>query len=111
MPHCIIDYSQSLAPYADTLLSCVHQGALNSALFTEHDIKTRAIAYPYSQVGTANTPFVHVTVKLLSGRDTDQKKQLSQAILHSLQVCSLGACSLTVEVVDIDSASYAKAVS
>lgn len=52
--------------------------------------------------------FVHVTLKILSGRNTEQKLCLSGAVLESLKTLGLTSVSITVEVVDIDRGSYAK---
>lgn len=61
---------------------------------------------------TASTPayFIHVTMRILSGRNTEQKLILSKLVLESLATLTLKACSASVEVVDIDRASYSKVV-
>ncbi|BBB27999.1 5-carboxymethyl-2-hydroxymuconate Delta-isomerase [Neptunomonas japonica] len=112
MPHCIIEYSEGLeastAP-AD-LINAVFQGALSSGLFTEPDIKTRALCYKHYQTGSKQQEFVHVTLKILSGRTIEQRSDLSEAVLKGLQVIELSDVSLTVEVCNMEKYSYAKAV-
>ena len=110
MPHCIVEYSEGLeknvAPAR--LLDAVFQGALSSGLFEEQDIKTRAVAYKNYQTGSAKKEFVHVEVKILTGRIAEQRKMLSGFVLAELGSLGLTSVSLTVEVSELEKASYAK---
>lgn len=110
MPHCILEYAKPLAAKLDSmrLVEAVYQGAFNSGLFEGPDIKTRAIAYDDYLTGTDKTSFIHVTVKILSGRTEEQKQRLSSEVIKTLMALALSDISITVEIVDIDSASYAK---
>lgn len=111
MPHCVIEHSASLNS-AD-LVPAVFDAALASGLFAEdgRDIKVRAIAYQDYLTGQEKADFVHVTLRILSGRTAQQKQHLSQIVLQRLSDLSLAKCSITVEVVDMDRASYGKFVS
>ena len=93
-------------------MPAVFSAAASSGLFEPdgRDIKVRAVAYDHYLTGPSKGDFVHVTVRLLAGRTTEQKMRLSQTVLAQLQALALPHCSLTVEIVDIDRASYAKAV-
>ncbi len=108
MPHCIIEHSADID--GATLLAPVHAGALASGLFAPDgsDIKVRAVAYAHGLVGGVPRAFVHVQVRLLSGRDTAQKQRVTAAVLAQLGALPLPACDLTVEATDMDRASYAK---
>ncbi|WP_426415311.1 5-carboxymethyl-2-hydroxymuconate Delta-isomerase [Aestuariirhabdus sp. LZHN29] len=112
MPHCIIEYSQELAANVDpgVLVDSVHAGAINSALFEEHAIKSRAIAYQYFRSGVQPQSFVHVTLRILSGRTLVQRKALSESVLSALTGLGLKGVSLTVAVEDMERESYAKVV-
>lgn len=112
MPHCIVEYATELVDVVpiDKLLEAVHQGAVQSGLFREEDIKTRAIAYEAYSVGGAKAHFVHTTLRILSGRDATQKKQLASAVLSHLQRCGLSSVSITVEVCEMVRESFSKAV-
>ncbi len=112
MPHLVIEYGQGLSPAvkAEALIEAVYQAALASALFQPDAIKVRATGFDHYRTGKDATPFIHVTARILSGRTEEQKRGLSAAILNKLQGLSLGPVSLTVEVVDMHRASYAKAV-
>ncbi|MBN1007446.1 5-carboxymethyl-2-hydroxymuconate Delta-isomerase [Amphritea pacifica] len=110
MPHCIIEFSDTLAPRLSPakLVQTVYEGALKSGLFQAEDIKTRALAYDHFLTGAAPADFIHVTIRILSGRTDEQKQLLSSTVLKGLTDCNLAGISLTVEVVDIHSCSYAK---
>lgn len=110
MPHCIIEYSNEIEKYVKPtqLTNAVYQGALKSNLFKDEDIKTRSIAFENYQSGSVKKAFVHVTVKILSGRNPEQKKSLSSLILLQLRTIEFPSTLLTVEVVEIEKESYAR---
>ncbi|WOH36373.1 5-carboxymethyl-2-hydroxymuconate isomerase [Thalassotalea fonticola] len=110
MPHCVIEHSSSIS--ADALIAQVFSGALLSELFEADggDIKVRALPFTNHQSGTDKIDFVHVTLRILSGRNIEQKSMLSQFVLEQLKKLKLANCSLTIEVVDIERASYAKVI-
>ena len=112
MPHCIIDYSPEVAGQIDidTLLDAVHQGAMESDLFPEYDIKTRALAYPHHRTGQTCDSFVHVALHLLSGRSDAQKSMLSECILSRIEPLLPRVVSVSVEILDIHRESYRKRV-
>ncbi|WP_293760150.1 hypothetical protein [uncultured Paraglaciecola sp.] len=53
----------------------VHGSVLALGLFEEASIKTRAIEFTHHQTGLSNSPFIYVTLKILHGRDHQQKKR------------------------------------
>lgn len=112
MPHCIIEYASSLCNdiSVSDMVKAVHQGAVNSALFDSTDIKTRAIPYDHYFAENEKQRFIHVCVRILSGRTEHQRKRLSQHILHTLDSHALNNISITIEITDIDLPSYAKQV-
>ena len=111
MPHCIIEYSDTLN--AKPILTAVFEGAQRSDLFEPGgtDIKVRAQPYQQHISGAEHHHFIHVQLRILSGRNLAQKQHLSQCVLEQLLKLDLISCSHTVEVIDIDRASYAKKVS
>ena len=110
MPHCIIEHSSTIN--AEQLNNKVFLGALNSELFEAdgRDIKVRSIAYENYQTGTEKEDFIHVTVRILSGRSDTDKAMLSETVMTQLLSLSLSSASITVEVLDMDRNSYAKVV-
>lgn len=88
----------------------MYQGTLASDLFEPQDIKTRTQSFSEYQAGEVKESFVHITAKILSGRNLEQRRALSQSILSQLESLNLCRISLTVEVVEIEKESYAKVV-
>ena len=110
MPHCIVEFSSSLDISPVLLMEAVHHGVLESALFEPSHIKTRAVAYEHFQLAENCNDFIHVTIRLHHGRTTQQKQQLTKLVLRQLEKLSLKSTTITLETVDIDTESYAKAV-
>lgn len=112
MPHCIVEYSHGLTDVVDpqTINKAVFEGALKSALFEQNHIKTRSSVYQHYQTGSEKSEFVHVVMRILSGRTAEQRAHLSGLVLESLAALQLTSVSLTVEVVEMERFSYAKLV-
>lgn len=110
MPHCIIEYSNSIEKTVSPakLMQAVHQAAIDSELFDTADIKTRAIAYEHFLKGDNKDDFICVTIKAMSGRTTEQKLALSKKVSQALIELGATSCTVTVEILDIDRATYAK---
>ena len=117
MPHLSVEYTDNLPQFhAAPVLLALNQALLDSGQFEEQDIKSRAIRLDTYRTGTSSAPraFVHVRIAILSGRSAETRSALSDGVLRALQ----GACEwpsalrvqLSVEVVDMDRGSYAKAV-
>jgi len=113
MPHCIIEHSADLLDIcsAEKLMNAVFIGASQSMLFDDHDIKIRALSFDHYQTSNTTNAFVHIIIKVLDGRTIEQKAGLSSLILSSVQKLDLKNTSLTVEIVEIESASYGKIIS
>ena len=91
------------------LVKQVHQGLWDSELFNIGDIKTRAIACEYYQVGEyADAKFVHINIAIMPGRTEEQiSRLLSSVSVHIKAICNKIE-SLTIEVKNINKASYFK---
>lgn len=112
MPHCVIEYSSEVAEQLsiDRLMAAVHDAAFSTGLFPEYDIKTRAIAYDRYRTGQTDDTFVHVNLHLLSGRNDEQKADLSEKVLAGIDPLLPGVVSVGVEIIDIHRTSYRKRV-
>jgi 5-carboxymethyl-2-hydroxymuconate isomerase len=112
MPHCVIEYSRDVAGQIEieALLDAVHLGAMDSDLFPEYDIKTRALGYEYHRTGQTRDSFVHVALHLLSGRGDEQKSMLSECVLTRIEPLLPRVVSVSVEIYDIHRESYRKRV-
>lgn len=108
MPHCIIEYSSDFHEKRSDLINAVYQGAWSSQLFEKDDIKTRTISFDDYLVGESQRSFIHVTVKILSGRNDQQKLALTKVITNHVNELGLSDCFISIEVVDIHRESYSK---
>lgn len=112
MPHCIVEYSQNLEQEVPPveLLEAVKAGCIASTLFTVEDIKLRSVPYKSFLTAGQEDAFVHVILRLLSGRTLEQRKQLSELVLASLGEFALKDVSLSVEVCEMERDTYSKKV-
>jgi len=112
MPHCIIEYSKELEDEIkpSQLIERVYQGTLKSNLFIDKDIKLRTISFENHKIGNEKIDFIHVTVKILTGRSIEDKKALSHIILDDFKDIDIKPLSVTVEVYEIENESYSKLV-
>lgn len=117
MPHLTLEYTSNLTAFdpARALLALNHT-LVASEQFQENDIKSRALPLHTFLVGSGTTDyaFVHVKLAMLSGRPAQTKSELSNALLRVLRgVCKDSGhlpLKMTVEIVDLDRACYAKDV-
>jgi 5-carboxymethyl-2-hydroxymuconate isomerase len=108
MPHCIIEYSNDLTVTAKELIDAVYEGAEESLLFTKDHIKVRTLAYAHHKTVNDKSSFIHVTLKTLAGKDLHQKKHLSGIVLKKLDLLPVFNVYITVEVLEMEVASYSK---
>lgn len=117
MPHCLLEYSNNLVENVDfpQLFNRLHQTLMNDKLFNVEDIKSRALAYDQYFVGEGQLQksFITLTVSILSGRDIETKKKLSDDCLKFLKsefkesIEKLN-CNVTVRISDIERESYSR---
>lgn len=112
MPHCIIEYSKNIESQtkADALMKAVYQGVQSSDLFEKSHIRVRALAFEHTLLAGDYTDFIHVTLRLHQGRSADQKELLSGLVLSELLSLDMSSVSITVELIEMDTASYKKHV-
>lgn len=110
MPHVIIEYTTDAVTPAQLgpLVDAVHAAVSDSGLFTADHVKTRAVPLACYRTGNRARPFIHVQLRIKPGRSEHQKTALSHAVLAALDKRADQARIVTVEVVDLDAASYAK---
>ncbi|MCP4299040.1 MAG: 5-carboxymethyl-2-hydroxymuconate isomerase, partial [Gammaproteobacteria bacterium] len=94
----------------DALLAAVHDGAMDSALFPEYDIKVRALPFRKHRTGQTRDSFVHVALHLLDGRSDEQKTMLSECVLGRIEALLPEVVNVSVEILDIHRESYRKRV-
>ena len=113
MPHCIIEHSEDVLTSVNQqqLIDTVLTGAKKSALFELDHIKLRTKSYEHYQKGDVEQAgFIHVTMRILQGRTVEQRQDLSQKVLLEFQRLSLTSLTITVEIIEMETASYSKVV-
>lgn len=110
MPHLIIEYARdmNIDDKVPAMLNAVHNAAVSTGLFDEGNIKVRALPLEYYRFGKGRDPFVHAQLRIQMGRNPEQKKNLSNTVLKALCDQGLPTGMITVEVVEMDTTSYAK---
>lgn len=128
MPHCILEASDNLLDQPDWagLLREINRTLAATGLFSEADIKSRAVRHGVFVIGDAaagagvsvgpERAFVTLNVQILSGRPDEVKAQLSDALLPVLarafpRTLAGRACSLTVQISDLHRPSYRRQIS
>lgn len=116
MPHLTIEYTNNLPQFdGHAVLRILNKVLVESALFGEHDIKSRAVRLDTFLVGTEpkRDAFVHVRLALLSGRDEHIRQGLAEKLLLALQRAGTWPAEtpvqLCVEIQEITREIYAKA--
>ena len=116
MPHLTIDYSANLTdfPGAQILKDLNASLCASPEIKDEADLKSRLNRLEHFEIGTepANRGFVHAQLRLLSGRTPETKKDLAERIAVVLRKHTPHPqgmlVQLSVEIVDMDRASYVK---
>lgn len=112
MPHCTLEYSQAIEAkiHPSELVAAVYEGALESELFKEPAIKSRAYACEHYQNGAEQMDFIHVEMRILAGRTQEQKDHLSEKVLGNLSSLGLQSTAISLEIVDMLADNYSKVV-
>jgi 5-carboxymethyl-2-hydroxymuconate isomerase len=110
MPHIIIEYSANLSSMIDVpvLMGELH-GALDGLYNVAQDrLKTRAIKLDDYLVGIHGQAgqMVHITLKLLTGRPTEARKEMGQILANIARKYIPPESALTVEIVELDKETY-----
>ncbi len=110
MPQCIIEHSPDFE--SDQLVREVFTAALNSTLCEPDgkDIKVRALSFRSYLTGPENSAFIHVVLKIQSGRTLEQRSDLSGSVVAQLRTLGFSGISITAEVVEMERGSYCKMV-
>ena len=116
MPHLIVEYSQNLNtfPEAQALVELNEAITSHPTFPDEIELKSRFVLVDSFAIGSqpAQRAFIHAQLRLLSGRTDEIKQELSGRIAEVLQRLSPRPegvlVQLSVEIVDMHRASYAK---
>jgi 5-carboxymethyl-2-hydroxymuconate isomerase len=117
MPHLTLEYSNNLPAPVDfpALFGRLHSALSEFPRIKLGDIKSRAIPCDNYRIGSgdpANT-FVHLTVKILTGRTIEERQKMSATMLQILSEGLAAAlnghpCDITVDICEMERGSYGK---
>jgi 5-carboxymethyl-2-hydroxymuconate isomerase len=116
MPHIILEYSLSVedtelsVEQAKVLVDAAYQAVVQTQLFKEDNIKVRLHPLKFYRLGLDDCGFIHGICRIHSGKTALQKQQLSKSLLVALTGCETAKRVITVEVVEMDTETYAKAL-
>jgi len=112
MPHAILHHSDlgALGVTPERLADAVFDGLEASELFDANDIKVRIVPVTHFRNGRNDYSFIHADVRIMPGRTREQKAAMADMVLAAVKALDTNVASVTVEVFDIDRATYAKSV-
>lgn len=119
MPHLTLEYTANLAQSVDLvgILHELHRLMTDAAGVRIENLKSRAIRRDVFVIGEGEHEegFVHLEIALLSGRPAAIKEQIGRQSLtilerHFAPQENASSVQITVEIRDIDRASYFKGV-
>lgn len=107
MPHCLIEYADTLEQHIDPqqLLDAVFQTVTASPLFDRKNVRARLQRFSAFRLGAEQQHFVHVTVRLLQGRSDKEKTALNQHIGDAIKKLGITDTSISCECVDVHTPS------
>ena len=110
MPHFIIDHGNALVGEIDTkdVMQIAFQCGEACGFIDPADIKVRLRPYTDFFAGDGRTSFIHITVRLLSGRTPKQKESLTVAMRDAFDARFPKVQSISIEICDMDRGSYKK---
>ena len=82
MPHCIIEHSSSLSSTVDfpDLMNTIFNIIESTKLFSPEAIKVRCLPFDLTRIEGNCSTFIHVTIKILDGREKNAKKQITSTL-------------------------------
>ena len=112
MPHFILEHSPDVsAQQISDTLDALFAAASNHPEFPDPAaIKMRALPCVQQRMAGKVHSFAHLTIKLLTGRDTQTKAALAQSMLSVLENHLPQVGQLTVDPRDMASDTYAKRI-
>ncbi len=119
MPHIALEYSNNLRiePELKNILNGLHKLLAGTGLFNIADFKSRAVKYDnyFVGAGDSNRAFIACNVSILSGRDDETKKMLSEKVIEFLsgriiKPAGVTEINITVQISELHRNSYKKII-
>ncbi|ELR63976.1 5-carboxymethyl-2-hydroxymuconate delta-isomerase [Photobacterium marinum] len=113
MPNLVMEYADPVAERVSVpgLLEDLHQTLLSCGLFEDNSVKSRSYPCHTWLVGPEGDlkTFIHLELRMLSGRSAEQKRELSRRLMAILEQHASEINSLTVDIRDMDRECFLKA--
>ncbi|MGQ3679587.1 5-carboxymethyl-2-hydroxymuconate Delta-isomerase [Tenacibaculum discolor] len=108
MPHFVIDCSENIIKLKSPkeIIQKVYDTAESTNLFDKRDIKVRINPFEYYTVGNTNDDFIHIFANIMEGRNTLQKKNLSEKIVTELKLMFPEVPIISINIRDFEKATY-----
>ncbi|XRE44302.1 hypothetical protein ACIVBQ_002506 [Tenacibaculum discolor] len=108
MPHFVIDCSENIIKLKSPkeIIQKVYDTAESTNLFDKRDIKVRINPFEYYTVGNTNDDFIHIFANIMEGRNTAQKKNLSEKIVTELKLIFPEVPIISINIRDFEKATY-----
>jgi len=108
MPHFVMDCSESVLELYEEefIIEQIHLAANASGLFIESDIKVRLNTFKKYAVGNKRQDFIHVFAHIMEGRTTEQKANLSKAVVSKLVTLFPEISNIAMNISDFEKATY-----
>ena len=108
MPHFVLDCSENILRLHPPMIIIeeVFKLAKSTGLFAEKDIKVRLNPFQYFTTGGSPDDFIHVFANIMEGRNTEQKKHLSDTIVTRLKEMFPEVPILSINIRDFEKATY-----
>lgn len=108
MPHFVIDCSENITilESPDFIMQSVFDTAESTGLFSRKDIKVRINPFRHYNVGGTKDDFIHVFANIMEGRDTMQKKNLSDKVVGRLKSMFPEVPIISINIRDFEKATY-----
>ena len=104
MPHIIIEHSPEVAEKVDVpeLTKALHKTLSDQETVRLEAIKTRSVSVDNIQMGAGDSKdFLHVTVKLLKGRDLSLRETMAKNIFEKIRDVTGDVSFASVEVAEL----------
>jgi len=87
-------------------MQSVFDTAYATGLFQKEDIKVRINPFTHYLVGGAKDDFVHIFANIMEGRNTEQKKNLSDEIVRKMKSMFPDVPIISINIRDFEKATY-----
>lgn len=108
MPHFVIECSENIIQLKspEEIIQKVFDVAESTGLFKKTNIKVRISPFKYYNTGNTKDDFIHVFASIMEGRNTNQKNNLAKIIVSELNSIFPNVPIISINVRDIEKATY-----